>query len=78
MFILNREDQVTRDKYLPPHAALELGLTYLKTCDYEKSKYWLKKTTNDYKEFLVESLVQLRVQCGLRQIKHIEKLENIK
>ena len=57
---------------MPPHAALELGLSYVKTGQMDKAKSWLEKARTDYSGFLIESLVHLRVHGALQAIRLAE------
>jgi len=55
--------------YIPPHAALEIGLSYLDVGKLTNAKHWLLTARDHYSGFLVESLVHLRIHGALCQIR---------
>ncbi|KAI1291920.1 Tetratricopeptide repeat protein 39B [Halotydeus destructor] len=66
--VIRVQDQVKHDTYIAPHAALELGITYVEWDKIAESKVWLEKAKNDYKGFLVEVLVHLRTHAALLEV----------
>lgn len=68
--ILNDEKSIREMTYVPPHAALELGLSYLTIGKVDESKKWLLRARDHYTGFLVESLAHLRIHGALCQIKY--------
>lgn len=62
-----------KDTYIPPHAAFELGLTYMKVDKLDDAKLWLEKARDNYQGFLIESMVHLRVHGALQTIKKMEQ-----
>ncbi|RWS17300.1 tetratricopeptide repeat protein 39B-like protein [Dinothrombium tinctorium] len=74
--IIDSENKVIRDTYIVPHAALELGITYMKLERIEEARKWLTKTKSGYEKFLNESVVSLRVAAALRRLKQIECCNN--
>jgi len=71
--ILNREKEIRYVTYIPPHAALELGISYLAVGRYEDANTWLEKARDHYKGFLVESLVHLRIHGAMQRVKQAMK-----
>lgn len=63
-----------KDTYIPPHAALELGIVYAEVGRLGEAKEWLEKAKN-YRGFLVEVLVHLRIHAAMREIGDREKLD---
>lgn len=58
--------------YVPPQAALEIGLTYLAIDNVDDSKRWLERARDQYTGFLIESLVHLRIHGALGRIDEIK------
>ncbi|RWS01291.1 tetratricopeptide repeat protein 39B-like protein, partial [Dinothrombium tinctorium] len=71
--IIQSEKQITRDIYLTPHAALELGITYFKSSNYVESRKWLQKAKKNEKKFLNEANLHIRIHSFLKKIDEIEK-----
>lgn len=63
---------VIKDTYIPPHAALELGIVYAEMDRYPEAREWLERAKN-YRGFLVEVLVHLRIHAAQREIGGREK-----
>ena len=72
-FKFSSQDLVVKDTYVPPHAALELGIVYAEMGKYEQAREWLEKAKN-YRGFLVEVLVHLRIHAAQREICDREKI----
>lgn len=71
--ILEMTELITRDHYLPPHAAFELGFSHMQAGNICDAKYWLEKARNDYTGFLIESMVHLKVHAALVSIKRFQE-----
>ncbi|XP_015786877.1 tetratricopeptide repeat protein 39B [Tetranychus urticae] len=71
--IIDNEKRLARDTYLAPHAAMELGLTYVRLNDLPAARRWLEKSRKDYTGYLLETMVHFRVHCAMRNIKIMEK-----
>lgn len=69
----NRQDRIQQDTYIPPHAALELGIVYVEMDKLEEGKEWLEKSRSEYKGFLVEALVHLRTHAAFREVSDRQK-----
>lgn len=68
-----RQDLVVKDTYIPPHAALELGILYADMGKLVEAKEWLLRAKN-YHGFLVEVLIHMRIHAALREIGERENL----
>jgi tetratricopeptide (TPR) repeat protein len=71
--LLNSEKRIEKHSYIPPQAALELGLTYIDLGDHVQGKKWLEKVRDNYSGFLGESLVQVRVHGALTKLKRMAR-----
>ena len=69
----NRQDRIQTDTYIPPHAALELGIVYVEMDKLEEGKEWLEKARAEYKGFRVEALVHLRTHAAFREVSDRQK-----
>ncbi|RWS16022.1 tetratricopeptide repeat protein 39B-like protein [Dinothrombium tinctorium] len=76
--IIDSEKKIESETYVAPHAALELGITYLKWRKFDQSKAWLEKAKCGYEKFLNESIVNLRVTAALRRLKQLKDEESEK
>ncbi|RWR99612.1 Tetratricopeptide repeat protein 39B-like protein [Dinothrombium tinctorium] len=74
--IIERQKEITRDTFLPPYAALELGITYFFSNRYDESLKWIKKAESNEKKFLSEALVHIRAHAFTRRIKEIKGSEH--
>jgi len=74
MEIIRLQDRIQRDTYIPPHAALELGIVYVEMDRLEEAKEWLEKSRSVYKGFLVEAMLHLRTHAAFREVSDREKL----
>ena len=72
-FPYHRQDRIQNDTYIPPHAALELGIVYVEMDKLEEGKEWLEKSRSEYKGFLVEALVHLRTHAAFREVSDRQK-----
>ena len=77
-FDINRQDKIQKNTYIPPHAALELGILYVEQDKLADAKEWLDRAKNDYKGFLVEVLVHMRIHAAQREVMDREKLLQVK
>jgi len=68
--ILDAEQDIEEVTYVPPHAAMEIGLSLLDVGQVDEAKSWLHKARDDYTGFLVESLAHLRIHGALCQIRY--------
>lgn len=68
--ILSAESKIREVTYAPPHAAMEIGLSYLTVGKLDEAKSWLHKARDNYTGFLVESLAHLRIHGALTQIRY--------
>lgn len=68
-----RQDRIQKDTYIPPHAALELGIVYVEMDKLEEGKEWLEKSRSEYRGFLVEALVHLRTHAAFREVSDRQK-----
>ncbi|RWS19005.1 tetratricopeptide repeat protein 39B-like protein [Leptotrombidium deliense] len=66
--LLFSESRITPGSYIPPHASVELGLTYWKLDNLTEAKKWLERAMNDYSGYLIEALVHLRAHSALKRI----------
>ncbi|XP_074593365.1 tetratricopeptide repeat protein 39B-like isoform X2 [Brevipalpus obovatus] len=73
LLIINNEKRIVRDTYLPPHAAMELGLTFVRLGQFRTAHEWLEKSRKNYTGYLLETMVHFRVHCALRNIKIMEQ-----
>lgn len=71
--ILDDESSIKDVTYIPPHAALELGLTYLTVEKLEDAKKWLERARDHYTGFLIESMVHLRIHGAMGRINEINE-----
>lgn len=69
--ILQSESSIKDVTYIPPHAALEIGLTYLAIERLSEAKKWLEKARDHYTGFLIESMVHLRIHGAMGRIQEI-------
>ena len=69
--ILDKETEIKDLTYIPPHAAFELGLTFINVQNYSEAKRWLERARDHYTGFLVESLVHLRIHGALSKLREI-------
>ena len=69
--IQRAESILVKERYVAPHAAMELGLSYMDVGNYKSSKFWLEKARDDYSGFLVETLVHLRIHGALQKLKEL-------
>lgn len=67
--ILSSEDRIKTANYVAPHAAFELGMTFLDLGNCKDAKKWLTKARDDYSGFLVEALVHLRIHGAMSKLK---------
>ena len=70
--ILRNERNMKYVTYIPPHAALELGISYLTLGCHQDAKEWLERARDHYTGFLVETLVHLRIHGALQRLKEIK------
>lgn len=70
--ILDAENIIQKVTYVPPHAAMEIGLSYLTVGRVDEAKSWLHKARDEYTGFLVESLAHLRIHGALAGIRYNE------
>ena len=70
--ILRRQDMIETDTYVAPHAAMELGLTFLDMGNLDEAKTWLEKARDDYTGFLVETSVHLRIHGALQKLNRLK------
>lgn len=66
------KDSIKRDSYLPPHATLELGVTLAEMKDFANARTYLEKAKTEYKGFLVEVIVHLRIHAAMREMANSE------
>jgi len=66
--IIQIQDKIKQDTYIPPHAALELGITYVEMDKLSDAKEWLEKSRSEYKGFLIEAMLHLRTHAAFREI----------
>jgi tetratricopeptide (TPR) repeat protein len=71
--IIQLQDRIVRDTYIPPHAALELGITYVEMDKLSEAKEWLEKSRTVYKGFLVEAMLHLRTHAAFREVSDRER-----
>lgn len=71
--ILQSTESIVNDHYIPPHAAFELGFSYMQAGNITDAKYWLEKARTDYTGFLIESMVHLKVHACLVSIKRFQE-----
>jgi tetratricopeptide (TPR) repeat protein len=71
--ILNQEKDIKTVTYIPPHAAFELGISYLAIGEYVDAKDWLERARDHYTGFLIESLVHLRIHGAMTKLKELTK-----
>lgn len=71
--IILLQDRIVRDTYIPPHAALELGITYVEMDRLSEAKEWLEKSRTVYKGFLVEAMLHLRTHAAFREVSDRER-----
>lgn len=69
--ILSKEKDIKYVTYIPPHAAFEIGLSYLAVGQYDNAKYWLERARDHYTGFLIESLVHLRIHGAMTKLKDL-------
>lgn len=55
------EKKISLSTFIPPHTAMETGLTYIKLNEFELANYWFEKAKSDYKGYLLETLLHFRV-----------------
>lgn len=55
-----------------------MGIIYVEQDKLADAKEWLDKARNDYKGFLVEVLVHMRIHAAQREITDREKLLQVK
>lgn len=56
-----------KGSYLLPHAALELGLTYMILEKKDDARHWIEKS-REFPKFLMEALLHLKAHSALRQL----------
>ena len=68
--ILKSERDIKERNYVPPHAAMEIGLAYLAIENFDDAREWLHRARDDYTGFMYESLAHLRIHGALLQIRY--------
>ena len=69
--ILSHEKSIKHVTYIPPHAAFEVGLSYLAVGQYDQAKDWLVRARDHYSGFLIETLVHLRIHGAMTKLKEL-------
>lgn len=72
--IIQNQDYIEIDTYVPPHAAFELAMTYIELGNVDDGKLWLEKARDEYSGFLIEVLIHVRIHATLAKLKHDDKL----
>ncbi|KAK8767717.1 hypothetical protein V5799_005500 [Amblyomma americanum] len=67
--VFNYQDQILEDTYLLPFAAAELGFLSMQQQQYTKAKEWLDQARNNYRDYLLESLVHFRIHSALKTLR---------
>jgi hypothetical protein len=70
--IMGLKGSIKRDSYLPPHATLELGVTLAEIRDFAAARTYLEMAKTEYKGFLVEVIVHLRIHAAMREMTALE------
>lgn len=74
MEIIQNEKRISpSSSFLPPHAALELGLILMNTGALQDAKQWLERARRDYTGYLLETIVHFRVHCAMRNLRAATK-----
>lgn len=71
--VVRDQNNIKKDNFIAPHAAMELGLTYLDMYKLDESKIWLETARDEYKGFLIEAQVHLRIHGALQKLHSIKK-----
>ena len=70
--ILRQQDMIETDTYVTPHAAMELGLTFLDIGNLTDAKTWLEKARDEYTGFLVETQVHFRIHGAIQKLNRLK------
>lgn len=63
------QEQILEDTYLLPFAAAEMGFLSMQQQQYSKAKEWLDQARNNYRDYLLESLVHFRIHSALKSLR---------
>uniref|UniRef100_A0A6G1SNJ8 Tetratricopeptide repeat protein 39A n=1 Tax=Aceria tosichella TaxID=561515 RepID=A0A6G1SNJ8_9ACAR len=77
MEIMIREQDICIDKFLAPHAAMELATLNLHLKQYECSRQWIKTARHNYTGYLMETIVHFRLHAASRVIRNEQQLNEL-
>jgi tetratricopeptide (TPR) repeat protein len=72
MEIIEQEQHIHSDKFLAPHAAMELATLNLHLKQYEPARRWIKSARHQYTGYLMETIVHFRLHAAMRVIRNEE------
>jgi tetratricopeptide (TPR) repeat protein len=76
--VLENESRVQWDLYIPPRAALELGVTYIQMGLLEEGRHWLRRVRDEYKGYQSgDALTLIRIHVAFRDLKQKEREEEM-
>lgn len=67
--VIHHEDQIVADKFLVPHAAMELAILNLHLKRYDAAKQWIRLARHNYTGYLMETIVHFRLHAASRIIR---------
>ncbi|RWS01534.1 tetratricopeptide repeat protein 39B-like protein [Dinothrombium tinctorium] len=75
--VIEMKDSLVTHTFLPPHAALEAGITYFDMGNYNESRKWLCTAKSIVKSFRYEIVVHARVHAFMKKINEFESSSEV-